>query len=133
MPLIDQAGSTIVPRATLAEVFTDPRLLLAMEQVLQIVSEVPDAINTLADAGMWLKTGSPLLPNARQVVPGVGVTLDYSVPGQVTLNVSIGITGSTLVTGVRQAGGDGGGGALVPPVPVGGVYLNGSVLQARQV
>lgn len=131
MPLLSTATVTEVPRSALAEVFKDPRLLLAIEAVLQIAAQVPDAINAIADAGMWLQTPAPEIPNARVVIPGVGVTLDYSTPGQVTLNVAIGITGATTATGLVSAEDDAA--AAAAGVPLNGVYLNGSVLQARQL
>lgn len=129
MALIDQAGSTLVPRATLAEVFKDPRLLLAIEQVLAIANETPAAVNTLADAGMWLQTGSTLLPNARAVNAGTGVTLDYSVPGQVTLNVFVAINTTTRITGLVNAEDDAA--AAAAGVAIGEPYMNGSVFQVR--
>lgn len=132
MPLLPTANATAVPRATLAEVFKDPRLLLAIEAVLQIATEVPEAINILADAGMWLQHGSPLLPNAREVVPGLGVTLDYSSAGQVTLNVMVVFDRTTRITGLADAEDDTAAAALIPPVQIGEPYLNGSVLQVRR-
>lgn len=130
--LIDASvNSTTVPRTILAQVFTNPQLLLAIEAVLKIASEVPDAVNTLGNAGLWLETGSPLLPNARQVIPGTGVTLDYSTAGHVTINVFVSIDATSRVSGLRNADDDAAAAALTPPVPLGGLYLNGSVLQVR--
>lgn len=130
MALIEQTASTIVTRDQLAEVFKDPRLLRAMEQVLQVVNEVVPAINAIGDASMWVQTLTGLLPNERLVIPGTGVTLDYSAPNAVTINVHVAIDATTRITGLTNADDDAA--AAAAGVALHEPYMNGSVFQVRQ-
>lgn len=130
MALIEQTASTIVTRDQLAEVFKDPRLLRAMEQVLQVVNEVVPAINAIGDASMWVQTLTGLLPNEQVVIPGTGVTLDYSTPNAVTINVHVAIDATTRITGLTNADDDAA--AAAAGVALHEPYMNGSVFQVRQ-
>lgn len=133
MALLTQTNSTIVPRSALQEAFPgDPRLQLAVEQALLTASQTPDAVNAFVDASLLLTAPSDELENARVLVPGSGVSFDNSTPGLVIVNVFVQIDATTLVTGLRDADDDAAAAALVPPVPIGGFYLNGSVPQVRR-
>lgn len=129
MPLLTQANSTTVPRATLVEAFPDPRLRSAIEQALQTANDTPDAVNAFADATVFVLTPTGVLPNELVVQGGPGVTFDTSTPNVVVINVVITIDAATMVSGLTNADDDAA--ALAAGVPLGGIYRNGSVLQFR--
>lgn len=129
MPLLTQANSTTVPRATLAAAFPDPRLRSAIEQALATANETPDAVNAFADATVLVATPTGVLPNELVITGGPGVTFDYSTPNVVVINVTLTITPASMATGLTNADDDAA--AAAAGVALGHLYRNGSVLQYR--
>lgn len=93
------ANSTKVDRQALAKVFKDPKTLLAVEAALNAAPSGPDALviaqqaldeaNLLKTPAYLVATPAAILANERVLGGGTGVTVDYSVGGLATINVSV--------------------------------------------